>query len=91
MSKAKTIGFAVAEEDQETLDDLVTYFGNGNRSEYLRATFKVMRSVKRADELRRLQAYGQQKLAEQGWTVEDVPRLVQEAIERRRQQRQAAA
>lgn len=90
MGKARTIGFAVAEEDQATLDDLVAYFGNGNRSEYLRATFKVMRSVKRAAELRRIQAYGQQKLAEQGWTVEDVPRLVQEAIDQRRQ-RQAAA
>lgn len=83
MGKARTIGFAVAEEDQAALDDLVDYFGGGNRSEYLRATFKVMRSVKRADQLRELQAYGQQKLAEQGWTVDDVPRLVREAIRRR--------
>lgn len=90
MSKARTIGFAVAEEDQATLDDLVAYFGNGNRSEYLRATFKVMRSVKRADELRRLQAYGQQKLAEQGLTLQDVPRLVQEAVDERNQRRAAA-
>lgn len=84
MAKAKTIGFAVAEEDQAVLEELVDYFGDGNRSAYLRATFKVMRSVKRADELRRLQAYGQQKLAAKGWTVADVPRLVREAVDRRR-------
>ena len=80
MAKAKTIGFAVSDEDRKILDELAAYFGNGNRSEYLRATFKVMRSVKRAEELRRLQAYGQQQLAEQGWTVDDVPRLVREAL-----------
>jgi len=30
-----TIGFAVAEEDRAQLDELVEYFGNGNRSAYL--------------------------------------------------------
>jgi hypothetical protein len=84
MAKAKTVGFAISEEDLKILDDLAAYFGNGNRSEYLRATFKVMRSVKRAEELRRLQAYGQQRLAAQGWTVDDVPRLVREALAERR-------
>lgn len=85
MGRAKTVGFAVADDDREILDELVAYFGNGNRSEYLRATFKVMRSVKRAEEWRRLQAYGQQRLAEQGWTIDDIPRLVREAIKDREQ------
>lgn len=92
VSKAKTVGFAVAEEDREVLDELVEYFGHGNRSEYLRATLTIMRSVKRAEEWRRLQADGQQRLAEQGWTIDDVPRLVREAIKgRRRPDEQAAA
>jgi hypothetical protein len=45
------------------LEELVTYFGNGNRSAYLRATLKIMRSVMLADQLRDLQAYGQQRTA----------------------------
>jgi hypothetical protein len=67
-----TLGFAVADEDRPVLDELVEYFGNGNRSAYLRATLKVMRSVKLADELRELQAYGQSTLAVQGLTVDDI-------------------
>jgi hypothetical protein len=58
------LGFAVADEDRALLDELVAYFGNGNRSAYLRATLRVMRSVKLAEELRELQAFGQGKLAE---------------------------
>ncbi|MGQ0466299.1 MAG: hypothetical protein ACT4QG_13355 [Sporichthyaceae bacterium] len=73
---ARTVGFAVADDDLAELDELVEYFGAGNRSAYLRATLKVMRSVKIAEELRELQAYGQTKLAEAGQTLEDVPELV---------------
>jgi hypothetical protein len=32
MGKARTISFAVAEEGQAILDELVAYFGGGNRS-----------------------------------------------------------
>jgi hypothetical protein len=74
-----TVGFAVADEDRRELEELVAYFGHGNRSAYLRATLKVMRSVKIAEELRELQAYGQAKLAESGHPLEDVPGLVRQA------------
>lgn len=77
---SKTVGFAVADEDQERLDRLVEHFGDGNRSAYLRASMKVMEGVMLAEELRELQAYGQQRLAERGFTVDDVPRLVREAL-----------
>jgi hypothetical protein len=76
IAMVNTVGFAVADEDRHELDELVAYFGQGNRSSYLRATLKVMRSVKIAEELRELQAYGQTKLAEAGHTLEDVPALV---------------
>lgn len=72
----QTVGFAVADEDRAALDELVDYFGHGNRSAYLRATLKVMASIKLADELRDLQAYGQTKLAECGHTLDDIPDLV---------------
>ena len=74
-----TVGFAVADEDRRDLEELVEYFGQGNRSAYLRATLKVMRSVKIAEELRDLQTYGQTKLAEAGQTLDDVPGLVRQS------------
>lgn len=75
-----TVGFAVADEDRERLDRLVEHFGHGNRSAYLRTSMKIMEGVMLAEELRELQAYGQRKLAERGYTIDDVPRLVREAL-----------
>lgn len=72
--KAQTIGFAVFDEDRPQLDELVEYFGHGNRSEYLRATLKVMRSVKRAEELADLAAYGQERAEAAGLADEDALR-----------------
>jgi hypothetical protein len=77
---AQTLGFAVQPEDRPLLDDLVAYFGNGNRSAYLRATLKIMKSVMLADQLRDLQAYGQQRSAELGIEPGDVPARVQEFL-----------
>lgn len=77
---SSTIGFSVADEDRDRLDRLVAHFGDGNRSAYLRASIKIMEGVMLAEELRDLQAYGQRKLAEHGFTIDDVPRLVREAL-----------
>ncbi|MCL2090192.1 MAG: hypothetical protein FWH11_03020 [Micrococcales bacterium] len=71
-----TVGFAVSDEDRAELDELVEYFGAGNRSAYLRATLKVMRSVQLAEQLRQAQAYGQTRLAEAGLSLDDIPALV---------------
>jgi hypothetical protein len=75
---AHTLGFAVQSEDRAVLDELVDYFGEGNRSAYLRATLKVMKSIMIADQLREAQAYGQQRTAELGIEPGDVPARVQE-------------
>jgi hypothetical protein len=77
----RTIGFAVDEEDRAVLDELVDYFGGGNRSAYLRATLRVMTSVKLAEELRDAQAYGQLRLAEKGLTLDDVPGITKKVLE----------
>src|SRR6266566_3884671 len=63
---AQTLGFAVQADDRPLLDELVAYFGEGNRSAYLRATLKIMRSVMLAEQLREAQAYGQQRSAQLG-------------------------
>jgi hypothetical protein len=80
---AKTIGFAVADEDREQLDELVDYFGNGNRSAYLRETLKIMSSVKLAEEWQQLQAYGQSRLDELGVSIDDVSALVRRELKGR--------
>jgi hypothetical protein len=73
---AQTLGFAIQPEDRAVLDELVEYFGGGNRSAYLRATLKVMKSIMIADRLRESQAYGQQRTAELGLEASDVSEQV---------------
>lgn len=77
---AQTVGFAVQPEDRVLLDELVEYFGAGNRSAYLRATLKVMKSIMIADQLRDAQAYGQQRAAALGVDPAEVPARVQEFL-----------
>ena len=79
----QTIGFAIAESDLAALDELVAYFGGGNRSAYLRATIRFMRSVKLAEELRELQRYGAQKAAEEGIALEDIPAITRRILKGR--------
>jgi hypothetical protein len=78
-----TIGFAVADEDRPDLDELVEYFGGGDRSAYLRATIKVMKSVKLAEELRSIQAYAEKQLARQGASPEDVTAITRRVLKGR--------
>ena len=77
---AQTLGFAVQPEDRPVLDELVAYFGDGNRSAYLRATLKVMKSIMIADQLREAQAHGQQRTAELGIDPADVPARIQDFL-----------
>jgi hypothetical protein len=77
---AQTLGFAVQPDDRPLLDELVAYFGEGNRSAYLRATLKIMKSVMLAEQLRDLQAYGQQRTAELGIDPTQVPERIQEFL-----------
>jgi Arc/MetJ-type ribon-helix-helix transcriptional regulator len=76
---SQTIGFAISDEDRERLDRLVEHFGAGNRSAYLRATLKVMESLRRAERLREMQAANHRPLAERGIAPEELPDLVREA------------
>jgi hypothetical protein len=77
---AQTLGFAVQPDDRPLLDELVAYFGEGNRSAYLRATLKIMRSVMLAEQLREVQAYGQQRSAQLGIDPAQVPERIQEYL-----------
>jgi Arc/MetJ-type ribon-helix-helix transcriptional regulator len=74
-----TVGFAVADEDQERLARLVEHFGGGNRSAYLRATLSVMESLARAERLRELQAANAERAAEAGQDVESLTARIRSA------------
>jgi hypothetical protein len=77
---AQTLGFAVQPEDRPLLDELVAYFGDGNRSAYLRVTLRIMKSVMLAEQLREAQAYGQQRTAELGIDPAEVPARIREFL-----------
>lgn len=72
------------------LDELVERFGGGNRSAFLRVAVRYMRGVALAEDLLRTQAYGAERLAAAGMTLDDlhaycereVPAVVHEASKR---------
>ena len=55
------------------------HFGGGDRSAYLRATLKVMESLRRAECLREMQAANHHRLATRGVAAADLPDLIWEA------------
>lgn len=80
MRQSTTLGFAVAPADRARLDHLTDVFAGGNRSEYLRRTLDVMEKIEFAEQLSRLQTYGEHRLVEAGISYDDIPRLVAEAL-----------
>lgn len=79
----KTIGFAVAEEDEPRLERLTQRFGHGNRSAFLREAMHQMEVVDRAGRLAELQAYGVERSAAAGLSHEDAVEVVRRALRRR--------
>lgn len=80
---AVTVGFSIGDDDQERLDRLVRHFGGGNRSAFLRRAMDVMESMERAERLRALQRYGNQRTAELGIDPGDVDEIVRKAVKGR--------
>ena len=74
-----TVGFAVADEDQDRLARLVEHFGGGNRSAYLRATLPVMEALARAERLRELQARNAERAAAAGHDYESLLAEIRQA------------
>lgn len=80
----KTVGFAIAEEDEERLERLTQRFGHGNRSAFLREAMHQMEVVDRASRLAELQAYGVERSVAAGLSHEDAVEVVRRAIKNRR-------
>ena len=76
---ARTVGFAIADEDQERLARLVERFGHGNRSEFLRQAMRVMSVQDRADRLRSIQTRAHEAVG-RVMTPEEVTALVEHTL-----------
>jgi len=80
----KTVGFAIAEEDEPRLERLTQRFGQGNRSAFLREAMHQMEVVDRAGRLAELQAYGVERSVAAGLSHEDAVEVVRRALKKRR-------
>lgn len=77
---AKTVGFAIADEDRVQLDALVQHYGNGNRSEFLRIAIKHLRHDMWAEKMQLIQSEARADLDGRVVTAEEVAVLVKRAI-----------
>lgn len=78
--RAKTVGFAIADEDQAKLQTLVDYFGHGNRSEFLRAAMERMTYDMWAEKMRGLQDQAREELGGRVVSREEVTALVKKTL-----------
>jgi Arc/MetJ-type ribon-helix-helix transcriptional regulator len=79
----KTVGFAIAEEDEARLERLTEKFGHGNRSAFLREAMRQMEVIDRAERLADLQAYGAERSAAAGLSADDALEVVRRVLKRR--------
>ena len=77
---AKTVGFAIADEDREQLDALVEHFGNGNRSEFLRVAIRRLHRDMLSERMQQLQARAREELAGRTVSREEVTALVKQTL-----------
>jgi hypothetical protein len=79
----KTVGFAIAEEDEARLERLTQKFGHGNRSAFLREAMVQMEVIDRAERLADLQAYGAERSAAAGMSADEALEVVRRILKRR--------
>jgi Arc/MetJ-type ribon-helix-helix transcriptional regulator len=77
---AKTVGFAIADEDREQLDALVEHYGNGNRSEFLRVAMKRLHRDMLAERMQQLQSRARDELGGRVVTRDEVTALVRQTL-----------
>lgn len=77
---AKTVGFAIADEDREQLDALVEHYGNGNRSEFLRVAMKRLHRDMLAERMQQLQSRARTELGDRVVTRDEVTALVKQTL-----------
>jgi Arc/MetJ-type ribon-helix-helix transcriptional regulator len=77
---AKTVGFAIADEDRERLDALVEHFGKGNRSEFLRVAMRRLQRDMLAERMQALQTRARAELNGRVVERDEVAALVRQTL-----------
>jgi hypothetical protein len=75
---AVTVGFAIAEEDKALLEELVDFYADGNRSEFLRLAMKRMARDRFAKRLSDLQGAIKKDLNGSVFTTEEIVQMCRE-------------
>lgn len=76
--RAKTVGFAIADQDRELLERLTEHYGNGNRSEFLRLAMKRMEHDRIAERFRETRRMIRDELGGRELTEQEVVQLCRE-------------
>lgn len=79
MRSAKTVGFAIADEDRELLDRLVEHYAAGNRSEFLRLAMKRMEHERLAERLVATRRQVSKELQGRVYSEQEIVQLVAKA------------
>jgi Arc/MetJ-type ribon-helix-helix transcriptional regulator len=82
--RAKTVGFAIADEDRELLDRLVAKYGEGNRSEFLRKAMQMMAKMEFAERFNGILDDIQQELGGKQYSSDEVLALIEEVRAQKR-------
>jgi|694.fasta_scaffold141659_4 hypothetical protein len=78
--RAKTVGFAIADEDRALLEDLVTEYGGGNRSEFLRYAMKKIARDRLAERMAKLQQEAREDMGGKVYTTEETQVLIKKVL-----------
>jgi Arc/MetJ-type ribon-helix-helix transcriptional regulator len=78
--RAKTVGFAIAEEDRALLEELVAEYGGGNRSEFLRYAMKKIARDRLAERLARLQLEAREDMGGKVYTPQETQALIKKVL-----------
>lgn len=78
--RAKTVGFAIADEDRPLLEELVAEYGGGNRSEFLRYAMKKIARDRLAERLSKLQLDARDDMDGKVYTTEETQDLIKKVL-----------
>lgn len=76
--RAKTVGFAIADEDRALLDKMVAKYGDGNRSEFLRQALKMMAKQEMAERINAIRAEIKAHDGGRQYSSEEILELIKE-------------
>ncbi|CAB4634262.1 unannotated protein [freshwater metagenome] len=78
--RAKTVGFAIADEDRALLEELVAEYGGGNRSEFLRYAMKKIARDRLAERMSTLQQEAREDMGGKIYTPEETQFLIKKIL-----------